>query len=192
MYTALRHASAASQLLSAVTRLQQLLPCAAAVAHHSSVNRTHWSLAVTQAGHCQAQHPAKGLLPWHVLYTQPKQEQSQATQEQQQPAGSSKQTQEQQQQPSKAAGQPAAAQQGTKQEQQQEQEQQHQQEQQKPAGEEQDSPLEGPNGLLAEWRVESSGWWSNMFYLVVGKHSNAGHTAKSTRIVLCIVLCLHY
>jgi hypothetical protein len=62
---------------------------------------------------------------------------------------------------------------GTKQKQQQEQEQQPRQQQQGPPDQEQDSPLEGPNGLLAEWRVESSQWWSNMFYLVVGEHSSA-------------------
>jgi hypothetical protein len=176
MHTSLRHVKAASKLLAAVTRLQQLLPCA----HYSPTGTAHWRLAVTQAGHVRAQHhAASGLLPWHVLCTQPKSQQQ---------TGGSKQQQEQTQQSSNAAGQQATEQQGTKQEQQQEQEQQHQQEQQGSPDQEQDSPLEGPNGLLAEWRVESSRWWSNMFYLVVGKHSSA-LSASNTRHCTCALAC---
>lgn len=50
----------------------------------------------------------------------------------------------------------------------QQQEQKEQQQQQEPPGGQEDGPLEGPNGLLAEWRVESSSWWSKVFRLVVG------------------------
>lgn len=44
---------------------------------------------------------------------------------------------------------------------------QQQEQQQEPPGGQEEGPLEGPNGLLAEWRVESSSWWSKVFRLVV-------------------------
>jgi hypothetical protein len=49
-------------------------------------------------------------------------------------------------------------------------EQQEQQQPPEPPGGQGDyQQLEGPNGLLAEWRFESSAWWSKVFRLVVGE-----------------------